>query len=940
MKKIHKTRWMLLGLVAVIVFPSICNSLIVVAETMNSSEVESADVKSIDSSTSEQEAELKSNAYESTMKESEITPDSIEDMSAADDKELGSEESEITLSSGETETRHSFPPPAVGNVGDLLLHNASSEDEARNLMKNNFLPQLLSTKAVVSGKLGASVGDSIEIEIGNMLNVHFWFLLFGRVGGESWYGNVTLQNLQVQASSNAISTQIEKKPNGSHVITVKRVRAEKETQYKLNLNYDYNFAYYKSNMVDMKWYQWVDAGTETIKSVESNVSVEAEPVEETLTADPVPQNMVLGEPFKYGGGELRDLVKNVRFAGKELSAKDAEYEVKYLDKADTSTVGDKVSIVEVIYSKDKSKTVQVEIPTNINWGNSIHFKSAKQKSILALSGVASQSESSKGVLYTTKGLVESGDVVNPEAPNEEYVSAELYSKEIYSFPSDKVQDSLSVKGSDEISNIYDSFNHFSWVDGQVLKVYHKDILNNSELLELYTGSKKEMPNINNNMIRPELYFLLDYGKMRPLYINQLYVDTDKLEIPINSNKEYMDNHIEKYINKRNYQNIEIKFSQYPDTTKLGKQKGKIKAIQNKVPYESKISYEYEIEFDVVDNRKLTAEAVAQEMVLGSSWDSVDPYKLVEKVKFGDTELDKSEFTVELIDKPTPNTVGDKTAKVLITYKKDTSKTLTLDVPVQVLWGNTIGSNNVIYSNSTGFSLSLLTEDKPNIISTLGNGKNSGNWINDYRNGTYITTKVFKDSQLLNSEDANPYINLAISGRDSAKNANNKWNGLSNRNQISYGDVLQYDVLSQWGDNKWIMRDEVQKFESLGKQSIYYEITKSGYRTLHLNHLETKNVTIPIYSTEEYLDKNIKDYIDLKGYSNISVKEFSQYPNTKASGQQKGKVIVEETLSTGKKVQYEYEVTFTVGDGTLEYGVPKSLLNPKVNRLFNECILEI
>lgn len=321
---------------------------------------------------------------------------------------------------------------------------------------------------------------------------------------------------------------------------------------------------------------------------------------------------------------------------------------------------------------------------------------------------------------------------------------------------------------------------------------------------------------------------------------------------------------------------------------------------------------------------LTAEAVPQEILLGSNFSNVSPYDLVKDVKLGNQVLTTNDYTVSVQNSVSTDTVGDKTAKVLITYKKDTSKTLTLEVPVQILWGYTIGSNNVIYSTSTGFSLSLITEDKPNIISTLGNGKNSGNWINDYRNGTYITTKVFKDSQLLNSEYTNPYINLAISGRDSAKNATDKWNNLSNRSEISYGDVLQYDVLTNWGDNKWVMRDEIQKFESLGKQSIYYEITKNGYRTLHLNHLETKNVTIPIYSTEEYLDEHIRDYIDLKGYSNISVKEFSQYPNTKASGQQKGKIIVEETLTTGKKVQYEYEVKFTIEDGTLEYSVPKTL----------------
>ncbi|WP_317946580.1 hypothetical protein [Carnobacterium maltaromaticum] len=338
-------------------------------------------------------------------------------------------------------------------------------------------------------------------------------------------------------------------------------------------------------------------------------------------------------------------------------------------------------------------------------------------------------------------------------------------------------------------------------------------------------------------------------------------------------------------------------------------------------------------------KKLTADPVFQTTSLGTDVSKLDYSKFVTKVKLGGQLLSSYQYKVELINSLSADTIGIKNAKIRVTLDSDTSKTADLDVPVEVGWGKTIGSNNVIYSTSTGFSLSLLPEDKPNIVATLGNGGNSSNWINDYKNETYITTKIYRDSQLLNSENTSPYINLAISGRDSAKTATDKWNSISNKNAISYGDVLQYDVFTIWGDNKWVMRDEVQKFESLGKQSIYYEITKSGYRTLHLNHLETKNVTIPIYSTEEYLDEHIRDYIDLKRYSNISVKEFSQYPNTKVSGQEKGKIIVEETLTTGKKVQYEYEVTFTIGDGTLTYSVPKTLAFKEFSKSKSEQVIQ-
>ena len=321
--------------------------------------------------------------------------------------------------------------------------------------------------------------------------------------------------------------------------------------------------------------------------------------------------------------------------------------------------------------------------------------------------------------------------------------------------------------------------------------------------------------------------------------------------------------------------------------------------------------------------KLKATPNSQSISLGSSAENIVINDLVKDVKFGDRALERDEYTVSLQNTIATDTVGTKTAQIRVSYNADPTKTLSLDVPIQVLWGHTIGSNNVIYKDRTAFSLSLVTYEKPNIIATFGSGS-SGAWINDYQSGTYISTKVYKDSQILNSSQASAYISLALTGRDSIITSTDKWNKLSGRGNLEYGDVIQYDVQTAWRDNNWVMRDEQQKFESLSKQSIYYEITKDGYKTLHLNHLQVNNSSIPIYSTKAYLDEHINDYIDLKGYKNISIKEFSQYPDTRSSGQKKGRIIIEELLTTGKKVQFEYEVTFTVGEGELSYSVPELL----------------
>lgn len=283
----------------------------------------------------------------------------------------------------------------------------------------------------------------------------------------------------------------------------------------------------------------------------------------------------------------------------------------------------------------------------------------------------------------------------------------------------------------------------------------------------------------------------------------------------------------------------------------------------------------------------------------------------------------------------------KVGRALVTYKKDTSKTLSLDVPVNVLWGNSIVYGGYDYGGSgrTTAAFTLNHGENPYIVASQGKDDDNKEIHSNFRNKKYYE---FNWINMINNDNFTISENelgdgyIQANGNDLKRDKLKEW-GVNQKQEVHYGDVVRAWQV-ETGKN-WLYENEQRSSYNKGKQSVYYEITKSGYRTLHLNHLETNNVTIPIYSTEEYLDKNIKDYIDLKGYSNISVKEFSQYPNTKASGKQKGKIIVEETLTTCKKVQYEYEVTFTVGDGTLEYSAPKTLTFKEFTKSKSEQIIQ-
>ncbi|EIB6116802.1 hypothetical protein K9D10_001729 [Enterococcus faecalis] len=341
----------------------------------------------------------------------------------------------------------------------------------------------------------------------------------------------------------------------------------------------------------------------------------------------------------------------------------------------------------------------------------------------------------------------------------------------------------------------------------------------------------------------------------------------------------------------------------------------------------------------VDN--LTAEPVSQTTTLGRDSSELDYSKFVTNVKLNDQLLSSDQYEVSLVDNFPTDTVGDKTAKVLVTYKKDSSTTLSLDVPVKVLWGNSIAYGGYDYGGDgrTTAAFTLNNGDSPSI--TAVQGKNNDNLAihSSYSNKQYYTFNWFNlsNKQSLKIDESNngdKYIKA--SGNDLKRDKLKEW-GNNQKQEVHYGDVVRAWQV-ETGKN-WLYENEQRNSYNEGKQSVYYEITKEGYRPLHFNQLETKNVMIPIYSTKEYLDKNMKDYIDLKGYSNISVKEISQYPNTKDSGQQKGKIIVEETLTTGKKVQYEYEITFIIGEGELTYSVPKTLTFKEFTKSKSEQVIQ-
>ncbi|MGX1460782.1 hypothetical protein ACUXG3_005128 [Bacillus thuringiensis] len=334
---------------------------------------------------------------------------------------------------------------------------------------------------------------------------------------------------------------------------------------------------------------------------------------------------------------------------------------------------------------------------------------------------------------------------------------------------------------------------------------------------------------------------------------------------------------------------------------------------------------------------LTAEPNPQYTVLGKNIEDRNPIDFVQSVKLNGEAISLSSCKYYFASLPNTNTIGNKKTKIHIETIASPEVYTEIEVPVTVKWGHTVGSNNVIYNNLTGFSLSLLTnKDKPRLVSTLGNNETrTSSWINDYKNGTYITINLFDVSSNINLNESTPHFEKTVHGWDGIEFSSNDWNTQINDKSIKYGDVLRYDADPTWGDNKWIYRGEKQEFESEGKREVYYELTKSGYQILHINQLTSKKVDIKNGATTEEVYRKLQESVDLKGYENIKIERFKvKLPNTQKDGEQKVDVVVSETLQSGKKVGYTYTVPFVVNPVVTEkiYNSDGKLLETKQTEL--------
>ncbi|WP_273960537.1 hypothetical protein [Enterococcus lactis] len=365
--------------------------------------------------------------------------------------------------------------------------------------------------------------------------------------------------------------------------------------------------------------------------------------------------------------------------------------------------------------------------------------------------------------------------------------------------------------------------------------------------------------------------------------------------------------------------ITYEWASKPDTTKPGISTGVIKATEKYGEYVNTDTTE--VSFTVV-NDQLTGTATPQTVPLGTNIDSLDLNKFVKDVKLGDTSLTSDQYTTELTGGLSTDEVGKETAKVKVSLKSDPTNKVEIDVPVTIEWGNSLRIKGTSFQTLTGLSL---TESKGSytVTSTRGTDEDFvSEKINSKFTGEYLNVSFYKQvSGRLPKPTA-----FSFKGTDQISTVPQ----LIGKQEVDLGDIVEIKhaeiadysrMISLYQNGQESMPYQDNKLNS---SSSYYEITDTGYNVLFFNQLKARSGIVSIYTTKEYFDQHVTDFLDTEEYSTVTVKGFSEYPDTTSSGRKEGKIKVAETLSNGQEVEYEYTVPITVTEGSLTISVPGTL----------------
>ncbi|MDC6272827.1 hypothetical protein QYI97_04665 [Lacticaseibacillus paracasei] len=221
-------------------------------------------------------------------------------------------------------------------------------------------------------------------------------------------------------------------------------------------------------------------------------------------------------------------------------------------------------------------------------------------------------------------------------------------------------------------------------------------------------------------------------------------------------------------------------------------------------------------------------------------------------------------------------------------------------------------NGVESTRDAAGAFTLIEEDgSPKIIATSGAVNDNDKIHQEFPGKFYVETALFSMNNVndLSLADQNPTKVITANGDEKKQDFLDRW-GSARAMSVNYGDVFK----AKEAEGK-IGYTQASNYTSLDAyqqpKEIFFEVTKNGYKPLAINQLSSKKISVTQKDSQSTIAQQLQNTIDTKGNSNITIEKFSEYPDVDTAGEKTAKVLVSQTLSSGKKVSYPYEVPVTV-----------------------------
>ena len=221
-------------------------------------------------------------------------------------------------------------------------------------------------------------------------------------------------------------------------------------------------------------------------------------------------------------------------------------------------------------------------------------------------------------------------------------------------------------------------------------------------------------------------------------------------------------------------------------------------------------------------------------------------------------------------------------------------------------------NGVESTRDAAGAFALIEEDgSPKIIATSGAVNDNDKIHQEFPGKFYVETALFSMNNVndLSLANQSPTKVITANGDEKKQDFLDRW-GSARAMSVNYGDVFK----AKEAEGK-IGYTQASNYTSLDTyqqpKEIFFEVTKNGYKPLAINQLSSKKISVTQKDSQSTIAQQLKNTIDTKGNSNITIEKFSEYPDVDTAGEKTAKVLVSQTLSSGKKVSYPYEVPVTV-----------------------------